>query len=201
MHEIRACCWILASGIVIYIISSVLLAKKASFAQKQFEEYEDEAIQHAKEGLSRVFLDFGFVIVGILALVLGADWLVEHGESIALYLGVPEVIISLTLFALGTSLPELATTVVASLKSQGDIITGNAIGSCIFNLLFVMGVTAGIKPLVAVDLSWFDLGVMLGLSVLIVPLMWSRMRLSRREGLILASIATSYSLIVILVQR
>ncbi|MFK7911434.1 MAG: calcium/sodium antiporter [Akkermansiaceae bacterium] len=192
---------ILASGILAYIIANVRLSKKARYAQERYEEFEEEAIEHAKEGGSRVMIDLGLVILGIGALVIGADWLVDHGESLAVYFGVPEVIISLTLFALGTSLPELATTIVASLKKQGDIITGNAIGSCIFNILFVMGATAGVKPLAAGELSWIDLGVMLGLSALIVPLMWSRMRLSRIEGTILLLIAIGYSSMVILCQR
>ena len=113
----------------------------------------------------------------------------------------PEVIISLTLFALGTSLPELATTVVASFKKQGDIITGNAIGSCIFNLLFVLGATAGIRPLKAGALSWLDLSVMMGLAVLIIPLMGSSMKLSRVEGVILTTAAIVYATVVIMGQR
>ena len=111
------------------------------------------------------------------------------------------MIISLTLFALGTSLPELATSVVASLKKQGDIITGNAIGSCIFNLLAVMGVTASVKPLTASNISWVDLGVMLGLTILILPFMWSKMKLNRVEGAILTAVALGYSVMVIVVQR
>jgi len=125
----------------------------------------------------------------------------SNGEHIAVAFGVPEVIISLTLFALGTSLPELATSIVASLKKQGDLVTGNAIGSCIFNILAVMGVTAGVKPLLGGAISWLDIGVMLGLTILILPMMWSKMRLNRVEGTILTVVALSYSVMVIVVQR
>ncbi len=204
MHDMQLERWegmILVVGILLYIVANVRLSKKARYTQERFEEFEKEAIEHSREGWSRLLVDVGLIVVGIGALVLGADWLVEHGESLALHFGVPEVIISLTLFALGTSLPELATTIVASLKKQGDIITGNAIGSCVFNLLFVLGATAGIKPLKAGALSWLDLGVMLGLAVLIIPFMGSRMKLSRAEGAILTIIAITYSAVVILGQR
>ena len=204
MHDMRLDHWegaVLAIGIMVYIYTSVRSSKGDSCASHQFEDFEEDAIEGAKKGGGRIVVDFGLVVVGIGALGVGADWLVNHGEWLASKFGVPEVIISLTLFALGTSLPELATTIVASLKKQGDIITGNAIGSCVFNLLFVMGVTSGIKPLVAQDLAWLDLGVMLGLAALIVPFMWSRMRLSRLEGVILVMIAVGYSLSVILGQR
>jgi len=192
---------ILVMGILFYIAANLRLSKRARYTQERYEEFEKAAIECSRQGRARLWVDVGLVIFGIGALVLGSDWLVVHGESLALYFGVPEVIISLTLFALGTSLPELATTVVASFKKQGDIITGNAIGSCIFNLLFVLGATAGIRPLKAAALSWLDLSVMLGLAVLIIPMMGSSMKLSRVEGVILTTAAIVYSTVVIMGQR
>ena len=172
---------VLAVGILIYIIANVMLSRKAKYA-KQFEEFEQEQIEQAKKGGLRVFFDIVLILLGIVALVLGADWLVDHGEQVATIFGVPDVVISLTLFALGTSLPELATAIVAALKRQGDIITGNAIGSCIFNILAVIGVTAAVKPVCGKAIAWFDLGVMMALTIIIVPLMWSSMKLNRKEG-------------------
>ena len=101
--------------------------------------------------------------------------------------GVPDVVISLTLFALGTSLPELATAIVAALKRQGDIITGNAIGSCIFQYAEPsLVVTAAVKPVsVGKAIAWLDMGVMLGLTsvAIIVPLMWTQHEAdSKAEG-------------------
>lgn len=191
---------ILTSGILVYIIANVLLSKKESF-NRQFEEFEQEEIEQAKKGGLRILADVLFILVGIVALVIGADWLVGHGKEIAEWFGVPDVIISLTLFALGTSLPELATSIVAALKRQGDIITGNAIGSCIFNLLAVIGITATVKPISGHDIAWLDLGVMLALSVAVIPLMWSKMRLSRAEGGGLLIVAIAYSTVVVLLQR
>ena len=186
--------FILAAGVVFYVVMSIRMARSEP-------DGEDEAGVDEGSVKSRLGIQFLLILVGIIALVIGADLLVENGKAIAYMFGVPEVIISLTLFALGTSLPELATTVVASLKGEGDIITGNAIGSCIFNLLAVMGVTAAVKPIIASNIAWMDLGVMLGLTVLILPFMWSRMRLNRLEGCILTAIAISYSVLVVVVQR
>lgn len=191
---------LLVLGIIVYIISSIRLSNKVPDTT-EFDEFEKDEIEQAKKGRGRVMVDLGLIVAGISALVFGADWLVNHGEKIAQWFGVPEVIISLTLFALGTSLPELATSIVAALKRQGDIITGNAIGSCIFNLLSVIGITASVKPLVAGKISWLDLGVMLGLAVLIIPLMWSRMRLSRVEGGFLTCVAFAYATLVVVLQR
>lgn len=191
---------VLTLGVFTYVLMSLRMSRKES-ALGQLSEMEGEVLEEAKKGGGNPLVNILLIVVGIGALVLGAEWLVNHGEPIARAFRVPEVIISLTLFALGTSLPELATSVVASLKREGDIITGNAIGSCIFNLLAVMGVTASVKPLMATNVSWVDLGVMMGLTILIMPFMWSRMRLNRMEGGILVVIAVSYSVMVIIVQR
>lgn len=189
--------YVLVAGILLYVISSVLLAKKA----KHTEEFEAEFDDDMSGRKAKFWFNATLILVGIGALMAGAHLLVDHGEALALIFGVPKVIISLTLFALGTSLPELATTVVASLKKQGDIITGNAIGSCIFNLMAVMGVTAGVERLEGKHISWLDLGVMMGVTLLIMPFMWTNMRLGRREGGVLVAVAIGYSLVVVMMQR
>jgi len=199
MSDMKLARWeggVLFLGILLYVISSVWMAKRAKNTA-QFEEKFEE-IEAKNVSLSKNLV---FIVGGILTLVLGAHFLVDHGESLARIFGVPEVVISLTLFALGTSLPELATTVVASLKNQGDIITGNAIGSCIFNLMAVMGITAGVEPLIGQHVSWIDLGVMLGVTLLIMPFMWTNMKLGRREGAVLVLVALSYSVMVVVMQR
>ena len=176
---------VLFTGIIVYIWASFRQAKREVFTE-QFEEFEAEEVEAArKAGAGRVMLDVGLIVLGLAALIFGADRLVVSGVSIAERFGVPEAIIALTLVAFGTSLPELATAVVASIRNQGDIISGNAIGSCIFNILAVVGLVALIAPLSATGMTRIDLWVMLGLSFLIVPFMWSRMRLSRLEGVIL----------------
>ena len=133
-------------------------------------------------------------VVGIALLAIGAHSLVEGGVNIARTLGVPERVIGLTLVAFGTSLPELAAALVAALRRETDIVLGNLIGSNIFNVLVVLGATVLIKPLkVAVDGVWIDLGVMLALSLAVVPLLATRYRIGRIEG---AALLIAYLLYV-----
>jgi len=130
------------------------------------------------------------ILVGLVGLYFGAQWLERGGVSIAVRMGVPEAVISLTLIAFSTSVPELATSVIASLKREGDIIVGNVIGSCIFNLLCVIGVTAMIKPIATTQIEMADLIVMGGFTALLIPIMASRRKISRWEGgLLLAGYA------------
>ena len=103
----------------------------------------------------------------------------------AIEMGIDEAIVALFLFAFGTSLPELATSIIAVRKGEGDIVTGNAIGSCIFNILAVIGITALVKPIAEGEIEMLDKMVMLGVTVGIFFFMWSRMRLNRAEGVIL----------------
>ncbi|MGJ8678220.1 MAG: calcium/sodium antiporter [Akkermansiaceae bacterium] len=192
---------VLTVGIMIYVVTSIKSSKGDVLEEKAVEFSAEEIEAARKAGLKRMLFNLFLIVVGIVALVAGADLLVNHGEKIAKIFGVPDVIISLTLFALGTSLPELATSIVASIKKQGDIVTGNAIGSCIFNILSVIGVTAAIKPLTGGAIQWLDLWVMFGLAVIILPMMWTRMSLSRLEGVFLTIAAFAYAATVVLVQR
>lgn len=117
------------------------------------------------------------------------------GEVSALPSGsgvLPEAVISLTLIAFLPPLPELATSIVASLKKEGDIITGNIIG-CLFNLLCVIGVTASISPIVTTQIEMADLYVMIGMTALLLPVMASRRRISRWEGGLLVGCYAAYT--------
>jgi len=154
-----------------------------------------EEIEKAKNsGSGAIVLSFVAILAGLAMLKYGSSWLVEHGSAVATEFGVSEAIIGLILLAFGTSLPELATSVVASRKGEGDIITGNAIGSCIFNILAVIGITAMVQTLKATDINWMDMGVMLGILLMICPMMWSRGSLSRMEGSILLVFYFGYAI-------
>ena len=134
------------------------------------------------------------VVVGMVLLVKGADFLIIGGVNLARQFGVSEAVIGLSLVAVGTSLPELATSIVGALRRQGDIVTGNAIGSCIFNLLCVMGTTALVRPIAPEGVRWLDFGVMAGFSVLILPMFMSQKRLARWEGVFLLVLYAGYCL-------
>lgn len=125
---------------------------------------------------------------GIGAVVLGAEFLVSGGTDVARQFGVSEEVIGLTMIAIGTSLPELAASGMAALRGHTDVALGNVIGSNLFNILGVLGVVSLIQPLpVAQQLIDFDLWVMMGATILLVPFMMTRWTLSRIEGFIFAA--------------
>ena len=109
----------------------------------------------------RLVLAVGLVVAGLALLVFGARLLVDNATSIARRLGVGEAVIGLTIVAAGTSLPELATSVVAALRRQTDIAIGNIVGSNIFNVLGIAGIAGLCAPIDPAGISWRDLGVML----------------------------------------
>ncbi len=123
------------------------------------------------------------VMGGMLAILFGAKLLVDSSVVMARYIGVSEFVIALTIIAIGTSLPELATTAVASFKNQGDIAVGNIIGSVSFNTLLVIGACAVILPLAPPTLA--DLMIMAVVCALIPLLFWTGLKLTRLEGLML----------------
>lgn len=139
-----------------------------------------------------VMRDLVWIGGGIVLLMLGADWMVKGAVALARVFGISEVVIALTLVAGGTGLPELATSLVAARKREADIAVGNVIGSNLFNLLCIGGFASLTRPIVAAGLSWADLAVMGALTVLMVPLMRSGLRISRREGLLLFGLYSVY---------
>lgn len=124
-----------------------------------------------------------FLVLGLIGLPLGADLLVDNASIIARQYGVSDAIIGLTLVALGTSLPELATTVMAALRKQADVALGNVIGSNMFNLLAIIGVAALIGPIpVDAEFLRFDLWVMLAASLVLIPFVFWKWDIGRVWG-------------------
>ncbi len=140
-----------------------------------------------------------FLVLGLVGLPLGADILVDSSVQIATIFGVSDTMIGLTLVALGTSLPELATTVMAALRRQADVALGNVIGSNMFNLLAIIGVASLIAPIpVDPEFLRFDLWVMLGASLLIFPLVFLAKDLTRIWGVVLSALYLGYIALVIM---
>lgn len=191
---------ILFLGIVIYVTSSFLKAKKEGLEES--DEFDPEEVEKLKKsGAGRMFINIGLILLGLLALKFGSEKLVLHGEQLALIVGITPTVVALLLIAFGTSLPELATSIVASRKNQGDLVVGNAVGSCIFNILAVMGVTALVKPVLNEGVSYVDISVMMGVTILILPFMWSKMRLTRIEGGILLAGYVIYCGAILILQK
>jgi len=184
-------------GILAYVIYSIYDARRTPSKEDDGdldEVMSAEEIEAAqKGGMKDVGKDLGLIVVGIAFLMLGANRLVAGGEQLAIMLSVPKAIIALSLFAFGTSLPELATGIMASWQKEGDIVVGNAVGSCIFNLLAVGGVTATVSPVHIANVSWADLGMMLVTVVLSMVLMRTSRSISRVEGSVMLAIYLGYS--------
>jgi len=144
-------------------------------------------IDASRATTGRTVFDCGQIIVGLTMLVVGSNWLIDGAVSIARGLGVSELVIGLTLVAVGTSLPELATSVLASLRGERDIAVGNVVGSNIFNILAVLGLTAlvasdGVR--VAPSVLYFDLPVMIAVAITCLPIFFTGYSISRFEGLL-----------------
>jgi len=137
--------------------------------------------------------DIFFISLGIVGLAFGSDWLVNGAQSIALQFGVPERTIGITILAVGTSLPELVTSIVASFKKQTDIAVGNLMGSNIFNVLSILGITSLIQEIQVSDVIInSDMIWMLLITFLIFPMMLHRKEIGRIEGFILLVIYFYY---------
>lgn len=140
-----------------------------------------------------------FLILGLIGLPLGAGLLVDNATIIAQAYGVSDTVIGLTLVAIGTSLPELATTVMAALRRQADVALGNVIGSNMFNLLAIIGIASLVGPIrVDPDFLRFDLWVMLAASLLLIPFVYLRKDITRIWGIALSVLYATYLIIVLI---
>lgn len=182
---------LLFAGIIVYTVFAVVQSRRESRAVKEgyareFAEKAPETINKVK-GVGRLALDVLFIGAGLGILVLGADWLVGAAITLARMFGVNEAFVGLTIVAVGTSLPELATSVLASLKGERDIAVGNIIGSNLFNLLAVLGLSGMLAPggiAVAGSMVWVDFPIMLAVAVACLPVLFTGHLIARWEGVV-----------------
>jgi len=185
--------------LVVYMFFA--LRQSRSESSEVQKEYAEEYAKKESRTTKNLFTNFLFILVGLGLLVLGSNWLVESAVQIATVLGVSELVIGLTIVAVGTSLPEVATSVIAALKGESDIAVGNVIGSNIFNLLGVLGIGALVSPngiFVAQPVLQFDLPVMVFVALVTLPVFYIDSRISRVEGGLLLSYYIIYMVFVIL---
>lgn len=176
--------------LVVFLAGSYMSARKAGAGGSTSELETIDGVEGVPHSL---WAALAFLVVGVIGLPLAADATVDSASSIARALGVPEVIIGLTIIAIGTSLPELVTTVMAALKGQVDVGVGNVIGSNVFNILFILGATASITTLpIAEQILRFDIWVMLASSALLLPLVLMKMTIGRKIGLAFLALYAIY---------
>lgn len=170
--------------------------------KKQNDEEGIAEIDELLSGNTSTWKSVLYFVIGLILLVLGARWLVQSAISIATGLGVSEAVIGLTIVAVGTSLPEVMTSVMATIRGERDIAIGNVVGSNIFNILCVLGLAGLISPeplIAGQQLATLDIPVMLAVSVLCLPLFFVGGTLSRFEGFLFLLLYTSYVSYMILV--
>jgi cation:H+ antiporter len=189
---------LLFAGLVAFIGWNILTARRqyamAHTAQGNLEVAVTVDAKIARPS-EQPWFDVLLILMGLGGLVLGSDWLVNGARTIALVLGVSDMVIGLTLVAVGTSLPEAATSLVATFRGQGDLAIGNVVGSNLFNMLGIAGLTAVIKPLTAPPGLWIDLVVMLAFTLLVYGLVWNRPhRVERWQGAILLLLYAGYTI-------
>lgn len=138
-----------------------------------------------------LYLSLLMIIGGLVLLVLGGRWMVNGAVQIAEYLGISKAVIALTIVAAGTSVPELATSAVAAYKKSADIAVGNIVGSNIFNIFFILGASAVVKPLALGNISMIDLGMVVFSSLLLFFKSYDS-RISRPEGLVFLVLYAAY---------
>lgn len=188
-------------GIVLLAILLVFLSACVSVAVKQNREFKQTGAMDAiSPEQRRLGLQIGRCVVGLVGLVVGADLMVDNAVEIARSFEIDELVIGVSIVAIGTSLPELATSVVAALRKEADISLGNIIGSNVFNVGFILGGVSLIRPIpVDGQALHFDLPVMLLVSLLLFPLMRISMRVTRIDGALLTITYFAYLALTYLV--
>ncbi len=176
---------------VVYTVLVIRLGRRAAAAQEQTEQ----------EAVGTIPGNIALVLVGLALLVLGARWLVDSAVTFATALGVSSLVIGLTIVAAGTSLPELATSVAATIRGQRDLAVGNVVGSNIFNVLFVLGLASVLSPEaihVATSALTFDLPFMLAVALACLPIFFTGYTIDRWEGAVFLLFYGAYTTYLIL---
>jgi cation:H+ antiporter len=177
---------ILLVGIIWYVFFTLYNAKK---------DKKKLGTGISKEIKGNTIKDIFFIVFGVTLLVIGANLFIDGAIKIAKFLEVSDVVIGLSVVAVGTSLPELATSIVAAVKKEADISIGNIVGSNIFNILGILGIASLLHPISltrANSINIVDIAVMIIVSVILLPLAYTKLTMSRLEGLFLFFLYIAY---------
>ena len=178
-----------------YIFTMVRSAMKARAAGQKVEIEGVEECDNMKE------LSYGksilFLIVGAVAIAFGGDLTVDTASRIAIELGMSQTLVGLTIVSIGTSLPELVTSVVAARKNEVDMAVGNAVGSNIFNILMVLGISSAISPVALIRENLIDIVLLMVFSVMVWIFAGTRKKIERKEGIIMVVVYLVYCAYII----
>ncbi len=189
---------LLFAGAIVYSLFSVVTSRR-SVARERALDSDSETPK--SRGIGHLVLQLIWIVGGLFLLVVGARWLVDGATEVARLLHVSELIIGLTIVAIGTSLPEIATSLIASLRRHGDIAVGNVVGSNIFNLLLVLGFAAVIAPVpihVKTAAIRFDIPIMTAVALACWPIFYTNWRIDRWEGAFFLAYYVAYAVFLFL---
>ena len=190
---------LLFAGIIAYTAFLIIQSRKESKAVQ--DEYAQEFAAKQETGWKPWVINIGLVVLGLVLLVQGSNWLVDSAISIARWLGLSELIIGLTIVAAGTSMPEVATSITAAIKGERDIAVGNVVGSNIFNILAVLGLSGVVASNglpVSAAAEAFDIPVMLAVAILCLPIFFTGKLIARWEGWLFLLYYVAYTAYLIL---
>jgi cation:H+ antiporter len=189
-------------GIALFVILVVfitrMIRKSRKSEKKRIAEITDEDVANI-DGVLPVWKSLTYLLIGLVGLYFGADWFVSGAVDIAKSFDLSDAIIGVTVVALGTSAPELVASLIAAYRKQSDLSVGNLIGSNVFNILGVIGITAIVKPIeVKQEVMDFDMLWMLGISLMLLPMLFFGEKIGRLKGVILSATYISYIVIIVL---
>lgn len=170
-----------------YVVGNIMTVKRTSPAEDVIE-----GMEVPKDPNKTLKKDIGFLCIGLVSLAFGANFLVSGAVDLARLWGLSEALIGLTIVSIGTGTPELATALMAAHRKTSDLAIGNAVGSNLFNIMFVLGIAGLIVPMDAVGIRSSDLYVMLGVTILLLPTVWTGYVLDRKEGFVFLAIYVGY---------
>ena len=173
--------------IVGYVAGNIMTVKRTSP-----EENKIEGVEVPEDHSKNLWRDISFLFIGLIALAFGSNFLVTGAVDLARILGLSEALIGLTIVSIGTGTPEMATALMAAYRKRSDLAIGNAVGSNLFNIMFVLGIAALVAPLDGKGISSIDLYVMLGVTILLLPTVWTGRILDRKEGFLFLAIYVGY---------
>ena len=179
-------------GIALLIILAIYIYRLIKRSKN-----EESDIEEKKNPLSPIKI-FLYIILGIIGIILGGNLVVENAKTIAITLGMSETLVGLTIVSIGTSLPELVTSITAALNKKPGIALGNAIGSCIFNILFILGLTNTISPIKTTNVMHIDTIIMIVLTIITFILAYDKEDFNRKDGIILVTLFIAYMIFIIL---
>ena len=175
---------ILLVGFIAFMLYTFQMARKDGLLPKYEEELGVEVVKESKD-YSHLFRNVSYMVLGLVCLIFGSDLFVDAASYVAHRYGVRQSVVGLTIVAGGTSLPELATSVVAAYKGRSALALGNVIGSSVFNILLILGVTAVVHPLRIMGITIVDLMMMLVSVGMLWLFSYTKLSVSRREGCVL----------------